>query len=305
MNSVAVIMSTYNGARFFAPQVESILEQEGVAVDLYIRDDGSTDPEFLDILQDLEGDDRVHISRQANVGVGNSFMQCLYSVPDTYDYYALADQDDVWFKDKLARAIDRIEKLEGRVLYASNQMVVDQALRDPHKRFDRRPGTRCGDIIRGNVISGCTFVMSNALFRFLTDAENRPSEALLRVRIHDAWIAVVAALFGQIVYDDDAYLYYRQHGGNVVGAESSSPAYILRRKLKYLTQAQSGAAAMCNELIRVFGGRLGVCEGAVKAMGAYRRGVLSRFAMLSHAGFYRHENESSLVYALKAVMGKL
>ena len=40
---VLVLMSTYNGERFLAEQIESVLKQEGVTVHLLIRDDGSSD----------------------------------------------------------------------------------------------------------------------------------------------------------------------------------------------------------------------------------------------------------------------
>ena len=47
--AVAVVMSTYNGARYLREQIESILSQEGVSVSLFVRDDGSRDA-TLDVL---------------------------------------------------------------------------------------------------------------------------------------------------------------------------------------------------------------------------------------------------------------
>ena len=41
--TVAVVMSTFNGDKYLAEQIDSILSQEGVNVELYIRDDGSSD----------------------------------------------------------------------------------------------------------------------------------------------------------------------------------------------------------------------------------------------------------------------
>ena len=41
MHKVAVLISTYNGEKFFEEQLDSILKQEAVDVDVYIRDDGS------------------------------------------------------------------------------------------------------------------------------------------------------------------------------------------------------------------------------------------------------------------------
>ena len=41
--SVAILLSTYNGAKYIKYQIESILNQDYKSWDLYIRDDGSTD----------------------------------------------------------------------------------------------------------------------------------------------------------------------------------------------------------------------------------------------------------------------
>ena len=43
MDKVAILMSTYNGAKYLREQIDSILFQKGVEVTLYIRDDGSSD----------------------------------------------------------------------------------------------------------------------------------------------------------------------------------------------------------------------------------------------------------------------
>ena len=40
---VTVLMSTYNGEKYLEEQLESIIHQESVEVQIYIRDDGSTD----------------------------------------------------------------------------------------------------------------------------------------------------------------------------------------------------------------------------------------------------------------------
>lgn len=41
--NVAVLMSTYNGEKYIKEQIESILGQENVSVEIFIRDDGSID----------------------------------------------------------------------------------------------------------------------------------------------------------------------------------------------------------------------------------------------------------------------
>jgi glycosyltransferase involved in cell wall biosynthesis len=52
MNKVAVLLSTYNGAKFLDVQMASLLAQEGVEITIYARDDGSLDstPQMLERL---------------------------------------------------------------------------------------------------------------------------------------------------------------------------------------------------------------------------------------------------------------
>ena len=51
-NKVAVLLSTYNGEKYLAEQLKSILNQQDVTVNLYVRDDGSTD-NTLEILYEF------------------------------------------------------------------------------------------------------------------------------------------------------------------------------------------------------------------------------------------------------------
>ena len=95
MKTVAVLMSTYNGENYIKEQIESIFNQKGVIVKLYVRDDGSKD-RTLEILKDYN----VNLEKGTNIGYIKSFMWLIKNVPFA-DYYALADQDDVWDEDKL------------------------------------------------------------------------------------------------------------------------------------------------------------------------------------------------------------
>lgn len=92
---VIVLMSTYNGEKYLKEQIDSILNQVKVEVFLMIRDDGSSD-NTIAILKEYERQNRnIKIIKGKNIGVGNSFMQLLYNSAEA-EYYAFADQDDVW-----------------------------------------------------------------------------------------------------------------------------------------------------------------------------------------------------------------
>ena len=63
-----------------------------------------------------------------------------------------------------------------------------------------------------NVVTGCTAMVNRAL---LDQALPIPPEALM----HDWWLALVASGFGAIGWLPQLRVLYRQHGGNVLGAQ--------------------------------------------------------------------------------------
>ena len=85
---IAVLLATYNGARFLREQLESLFRQTCEDFHLYVRDDGSTDS-TLKILATFM---QLHPGRITLVGDGEqhcgaaqSFMRLLQSVES--DYY--------------------------------------------------------------------------------------------------------------------------------------------------------------------------------------------------------------------------
>jgi len=107
---VQVLLSTYNGDQFVKELVKSILGQSGVDVRLLIRDDGSTDT-TLDILDLLaKSHPEIELIKATNCGVVGSFFELLSLAKDS-DFYAFADQDDIWKPDKLISAVMMLESI--------------------------------------------------------------------------------------------------------------------------------------------------------------------------------------------------
>jgi glycosyltransferase involved in cell wall biosynthesis len=104
---VCVLLSTYNGEAHLEAQLESLKTQNGVTVDLHVRDDGSTD-RTCEILRRHAGlwPGLAGIVPNDNLGPARSFLALLRSAPDKFEHYAFCDQDDVWMPDKLVRAIE-------------------------------------------------------------------------------------------------------------------------------------------------------------------------------------------------------
>src|SRR5919205_1163827 len=109
--ALTIVLSTYNGARFLAEQIESIRQQTFTGWILLLRDDGSLDDTRV-IVDSLEAlDSRLVVVRdeRGNLGPVGSYGLLLQHAADRgARYVALADQDDVWEADKLAQELELI-----------------------------------------------------------------------------------------------------------------------------------------------------------------------------------------------------
>lgn len=202
-------MSTYNGERFLRTQLDSILAQEDVAVQILVRDDGSSD-QTLALLEEYCRQHPVSWYQDGkNMGPARSFMQLLYDAPHS-DYYAFADQDDYWMPRKLITAVERLEAYEGALYFCQTQLADGNLQPLPTPQL--HPLLTLGECLINEFIGGCTMVIDHKL---RTDIDTyRPSY----LKMHDVWIYSIAqALGAHIVFDPKPQMLYRQHERNVVG----------------------------------------------------------------------------------------
>src|SRR5207248_4010921 len=98
-------------------------------VQLLIRDDGSTD-ETVSIIERYRTRSNIRAFYETNVGVVTSFFRLLQSSTSDAGYIAFCDQDDVWEKDKLSRAIKMLEEVVGTgpKMYCGRARVVTEDL---------------------------------------------------------------------------------------------------------------------------------------------------------------------------------
>ena len=249
---VAVLLSSYNGARFLAEQLDSIAGQTGVEVLLHARDDGSSDP-TPDILR--ANSDRwpnlAGLVAGENLGPARSFLELLRTAPDDAEYFAFCDQDDVWFSDKLERAVAAIANDSGPALYCSNVMLADAALAALGPAPESGD-TRFAHLLFENIAFGCTVVVNRAARELVMPHD--PGEAAV---MHDWWCALVIAAFGRIHYEPRPGVLYRQHGGNVVGQQGAA-----RQAAREITRLLKGARgfyrihAQTSALLRLYGAQL-------------------------------------------------
>lgn len=218
MKKVQVLLSSYNGEKYLAAQLESILAQDYEEISILIRDDGSTD-RTLEIIQ-YYADKYANIAYYVgkNLGVQQSFFQLMQHADKMADYYAFSDQDDVWLPEKVRQAVQLLEKQDQSLplLYASKTTLVDAELKEipiRKKRVKIRP--EFGNALVENVCTGCTEVFNRRLLELVT--KQTPTYAIM----HDWWLYLCATAFGWVYYDVNSYILYRQHGNNQVGSSVS------------------------------------------------------------------------------------
>lgn len=223
---IAILMSTYNGASYLKEQIDS-LEKQDVPVDIFIRDDGSTD-KTIDILKEYQSKPNVHIEYGINLGYKKSFMTLLMKV-NNYDYYAFCDQDDIWLPNKISCAVKIMETSKADpTLYYSNLKKCNEFLH-VYKitDLDKRVLSIQSNILRRS-IAGCTMVINNA-FREIVASIGIKDKLL--VQGHDSYlVSLCCAIDGNVICDKNSYILYRQHEDNTSG---SSNGIIKRIRKEY------------------------------------------------------------------------
>ncbi len=207
-------MSTFNGERFLMEQLESIYAQEGVSVDILVRDDGSHD-RTPNLLQREQEEGKLKWYSGPNLKPARSFMDLLKHANDKADLYAFSDHDDVWDKDKLSVAANAIGRETQPALYFCQTKLVDENLNDV-KQVPISPKLTYGEALVYQFVGGCTMVF------------NRPMKCIVNsytpeyIWMHDVWIYDVALAIGaKVVFDPLPHIKYRQHAGNFVGQTNS------------------------------------------------------------------------------------
>ncbi len=221
---VQVLLSTYNGAAFLEPLLKSVLAQDHAPLELLVRDDGSTD-ETVGILERYAAQGKLSLTRGANLGFARSFLTLAATAPEA-EFYAFCDQDDIWEKDKISRAVESLSRFDPAepLLYGGRYQLVDESLQPIATSPIPSRGPSFANALVQCIAPGCTLVFNAAARRLL--ASSLPPE---HPYSHDWWIYLVISAMGRVVYDPVSKILYRQHGGNVIGHKTGLWDRVLKR----------------------------------------------------------------------------
>ena len=305
-------MACYEGAAHLAAQLASLEAQSHADWSLDASDDGSTDG-TADILQAFRdrNPDRVRLFAGPRRGAAAAFLTLAERAVADAPGAALAfcDQDDVWMRGKLARALRRMaargDFRSEALAYASRTILTDARLHKLGLSHLHARGPSFPNALVQNILGGNTIVLSPKAAEVL--ARSVPAALHAAVPYHDWWVYLILSGYGATIDNDSRPgLYYRQHGTNQLGHHGPVRGRlrrlgtIARRQYSRWLDANFSALTTCDTLLSPENSALLAALIAARQQGG---GPFSK--TLQTLGIHRQTSSGDRMLQLMARTGRL
>ena len=121
---LSVIIPTYNGSKYLAAALDSVVAQQDDKVECVVIDDGSTD-DTLSIVEDYR--DRLNIELVTKARAGNWVANTNYGLTVAKGEYAcFLHQDDLWLEGRLEKIENAIAAYPQASLYLHDSVFIDE-----------------------------------------------------------------------------------------------------------------------------------------------------------------------------------
>ncbi len=213
---ISVGICTYNGERFIAEQLESVIHQSVKPDEIVVSDDYSSD-ETVKIVQEVLSSSKIKyqiIENKTHQGIRKNFEKVFRQC--TGDVIFSCDQDDIWLESKIEEFLPFFE--DGYDFVYSNSCLVDVQRNIIEPDCWKYYGVDFSSIginqyriltLTNRTLSGYNMAFSRKLLQ-----KTLPFPEHF---IHDDWIALCSSWFGSIKFIDNPLTEYRIHGSNISG----------------------------------------------------------------------------------------
>lgn len=303
--SVAILLGTYNGAQYLGEQLNSFVNQTYLNWSVWASDDGSSDNTKL-LLQEfsLQYPRKMQILSGPQKGFAANFLSLVCNPAIQASAYAYADQDDIWFENKLERAVHFLGSVPKEVpaLYCSRTLYVDLTNHSIGLSLPYARPTGFANALIQNIASGNTMVFNDAARKLLVQAGSH-----VDIDLHDWWTYIlVAGSGGQVYFDKEPSVRYRQHPNNLWGMNTSLRSQILRIKKLF-----GGRFANWNSrhlaALEPMRDALKPCNLTIldRFSSARKQSLLPRLIGLKKSGVYRQTMMNNIALYLAAIVGRI
>lgn len=222
---ISVALAAYQGARYLAVQLDSILLQLGETDELVVSYDESTDHTFQVLKQYQKTDHRVKIVRNSVRGVTANFNNAISHCSGDYIY--ISDQDDKWSENKI-QTVQQCFAESGADLVIHNGIHTDEELDPVGVPFFEMYQVQNGivqDFLKPRM-SGCCMAFKQKMKDIILP--------IPEIRGYDQWIAIVCELWGKVAYSEEVLIYHRLHGDNVTTGARRPLGVVLRMRMRLI-----------------------------------------------------------------------
>lgn len=212
---ISVCIAVYNGEKYLAQQLDSILVQLDEQDEVILSDDGSDEGTLTILKNYAEKDARICLIEGPRSGVIANFEQAIKKAQG--DYIFLADQDDVWLPEKVADTLAFFEKSPEIDVVVSDLVIVDEGLKMIRPSYFEYRKIKSGfwpNILRNSYIG------AGMCFRGRMKKQILPIPC--KVPMHDMWIGLLAEQTKSSAFLQKPLTYYRRHNENVSEIASTS-----------------------------------------------------------------------------------
>lgn len=298
MKKVQILISTYNGEKYLIEQLESLIIQDYPDINILIRDDGSKDNTLAILNEYSKKYPNISYYKGNNLGCWQSFMDLIQQCDKEAYYYAFCDQDDVWEYNKISSAIKVLEQMKQSVplLYCSKLKPVGEELEEIKVTINNinfRPSF--GNAVIQNICTGCTAVINRNAVEM---AMNKIPKFMVQ---HDWWFYLIASCYGEVYYDENSYILYRQHGNNEIGARTTQIEQ-LKYRLRTYKKRRGNIYRQLKEFISLYKIE-GKNRDLIELVLATEYQVKKRFEMVANKRIYRQKLMDDIIYKVIILIG--
>ena len=228
---VVVLLAAFEGESFISLQLQSILDQVNVAVSVVVSVDPCRDATAAIVEEFARRDSRVRMlpMTAASGGAGQNFFRLVREVEvSNFDYVAFSDQDDIWYFDKLWRAVSVLFDTQSDC-YSSNVLAFWD--NGEERLIDKAQKQREWDFLFESAGPGCTYVLKRSVVERIREFLLFNHNEVSKIFLHDWFIYAFARSNSyKWTIDPRSSMAYRQHATNQVGVNSGLKAHMVRAK---------------------------------------------------------------------------